>query len=248
VQSHAASTLILSLDQALTLLDQRGEPVVHSHCFLLPAGIELSMHTHGARGLVGFLDALGVDLTILTTRMQRAIPVSNMTCHCDLVDSAELSAQAAQWLVQRPPAEQVFGWLERWIGVPAPGLVVPGDERIVRAIALIKQNYSHNDAIDDLARELCLSVPRLAQLFRQITGIAIRRYRLWHRLYVTVLGLSRGLPLNEAALQAGFSDYSHFSRAFKSIGGVNPSEVLSGREGMDIRVLAPDLGSDGAAP
>lgn len=240
-QAHAASTLILSLDRSLSLLDDEGRVMAKSRCFLLPAGIEMSMDTHDSRVLVCFLDALGVDLAILVARMQREVTMRGMSCYCDLDDADELAAQAEQWLESSPQAESLFAWLDQWIGQAAPELEVPGDARITRAVELIKRNHSHNDAIDELARALCLSVPRLAQLFRQITGIPIRRYRLWHRLYVTVLGVSRGLPLNEAALQAGFSDYAHFSRAFKTIGGVNPSELLSSRSGMDIRVLTPGV-------
>lgn len=239
-QSHAASTLVVSLDLPLQLLDETGGVVAKSRSFLMPAGIELSMDTQGSRILICFLDALGVDLAILETRMQQSIPVRNMSCYFDLKDADRVVAQALAWLQQRPDATAVFNWLDQWIGSAGPELKVPGDARIARAIELIKRNYSKNDSIDDLAHELCLSVPRLAQLFRQLTGIPIRRYRMWHRLYVTLLGVSQGLSLNEAALNAGFSDYSHFSRAFKSIGGINPSDVLSGRNAMDIQVLAAE--------
>jgi len=240
VQTHAASTLVLSLESDLSLMDANGEVVTQSRCVLLPAGIELSMDVQGSKVLVCFLDALGVDLAILSRRMQKTLQVNGMICYYDIEDANQLDVQALAWFDMRPSARQVFEWIDQWIGRAESGLKVLSDERIARAVELIKQNYSKNDAIDDLARTLCLSVPRLAQLFRKITGIPIRRYRLWHRIYVTVLGVSRGLPLNEAALRAGFSDYAHFSRAFKSIGGINPSEILSGPGGMDIRVLDPD--------
>lgn len=244
VQSHAASTLVIALDKPLRLLSESGDVVTESLSFLMPAGIELSMDTQGSRVLVCFLDALGVDLAILEARMQGSVPVHGTPCHFGLSDVDHIADKARQWLDDRPPAEVTFSWLDQWIGPAGSELKVPGDVRIARAVALIKRNYSKNDSIDDLAHELCLSVPRLAQLFRQITGIPIRRYRLWHRLYVTLLGVSQGLSLNEAALNAGFSDYSHFSRAFKSIGGINPSDVLSGRNAMDIQVLASDSWQD----
>ncbi len=241
VQSHAASTLILSVDKQLTLLDEADRPVIADRCFLLPAGIELSMDTHDSIVLVCFLDALGQDLAVLSSRLQQSVPVGDQRCYFGLPGVEALVAQAQDTLARRPSAEELFSWLDQWIGQPQPGREGPSDDRVTKAVAVIKRNYSHNDAIDNLAREVCLSVPRLAQLFRQITGIPIRRYRLWHRLYMTVLGISQGLPLSEAALQAGFSDYAHFSRAFKSIGGVNPSEVLSGKNAMDIRVLPPSV-------
>ena len=82
-----------------------------------------------------------------------------------------------------------------------------------------------------------LSVPRLRQLCKQQVGVPIRRYRQWHRLFVTATGVSRGLSLTDAALAAGFSDSSHFHHAFYNILGMKPSAILS--RWPDLRLYAP---------
>ena len=108
-QAHAASTLVLSLDRSLSLLGDAGEIVTESRCFLLPAGVEISMDTHDSRVLVCFLDALGVDLAILSARMKREVSMRGLSCYCDLDEADELAAQAEQWLERRPQAEALLG-------------------------------------------------------------------------------------------------------------------------------------------
>src|SRR5690606_22290961 len=86
---------------------------------------------------------------------------------------------------------EVYDWLERLINpcheMPT-GFV--SDPRIVRAIELIKTDVSCNQSIEFLAEQVGLSVPRLTQLFRQKIGVPIRRYRQWHRLFVTSVGVA----------------------------------------------------------
>ena len=63
-------------------------------------------------------------------------------------------------------------------------------------------------------------------------GVPIRRYRQWHRLFVTAVGVTQGLSLTTAALEAGFTDSAHFSRTFRSILGMPPSAMLNPRGRM----------------
>jgi AraC-like DNA-binding protein len=80
-----------------------------------------------------------------------------------------------------------------------------------------------------LAAQVGLSEPRLLQLFKETLGVPIRRYRQWHRLFVTAVGVTHGLSLTAAALEAGFTDSAHFSHTFRSILGTTPSAMFSPR-------------------
>ena len=108
------------------------------------------------------------------------------------------------------------------------------DQRIMQTISTIKSNIHDNLSIDDLARSVRLSVPRLMQLFKQCTGIPIRRYRLWHRLFVAGVFLGKGASLTDAALQAGFTDSSHFSNTFRDMLGMAPTTILMQENGLEI--------------
>lgn len=112
------------------------------------------------------------------------------------------------------------------------------DPRIETIIERIKESVDDNVSVEALAAEVNLSAPRLIQIFKQQTGVPIRRYRQWHRLYTTAVTMGKGVTLTEAALHAGFSDSAHFTNTFKSMLGMKPSDVLMQSQG--IRIYTPE--------
>ena len=108
------------------------------------------------------------------------------------------------------------------------------DERIEKVIRIIKKNINDNLSVESLAVTINISAPRLMQLFKLKTGVTIRRYRLWHRLYMTCVRLGEGYNLTSAASSAGFTDSSHFSNAFKDMMGTSPSSMLLQDNGIEI--------------
>ena len=48
--------------------------------------------------------------------------------------------------------------------------------------------------------------------------------------------MAEGQTLTDAALEAGFSDSSHFNHVFRSMLGLKPSDVLNRKEHMKIFV------------
>ena len=101
------------------------------------------------------------------------------------------------------------------------------DKRVSQVVDRIKVTIDDNLSVEDLAKEVNLSVPRLVQLFKQQTGIPIRRYRLWHRLYITAIKMGRGDNLTESAIAALFTDSAHCTHSFRSMLGMKPSLLLT---------------------
>ncbi|WP_162934983.1 helix-turn-helix domain-containing protein [Pseudomonas cavernae] len=220
--SQAASMLVLSLDGPLRIRRQGDEVTCRSA--LLPAGLALSVDTGLSRVAVCYLDVFGEDFALLAPRMSGEAIGMRFG-----LDEEAACAQQFDTLHRGSAApEQVYAWLERLIN---PRQQVPAgfapDPRIVRVVSLIKGDVACNHSIDYLAEQIALSVPRLTQLFRQKIGIPIRRYRQWHRLFVSTTSVARGLSLTEAAVAAGFSDSAHFCHTFRSIIGMKPSTVLT---------------------
>jgi AraC-like DNA-binding protein len=225
--SQAAAMLLLSLDEPLRL-DSHGA-TLQARSILLPAGLELTVDSRGARVAICYLDVFGEDFALLAPRM--AVQEAGLLHGLD---------EEAQWIaafdcLHRASAapEEVWRVLERLINPQAqcpPGFVC--DPRIVRVVQLIKADVCCNQSIDYLAEQVGLSVPRLTQLFRQHIGIPIRRYRQWHRLFVTSVGVARGMNLTDAAVAAGFTDSAHFSHTFRSIIGMSPSAALAQPRGI----------------
>ena len=134
-------------------------------------------------------------------------------------------------------SETVYGHLDQML-LAESGSEYAVDQRVVDVIKLIKQTVDDNLSVEALAKEVNLSVSRLVQLFKQQTGVPIRRYRLWHRLYVTAVKIGRGESLTDAAIAAGFTDYSHCSHTFRSMIGMKPSLILS--QPNKVRIMVPE--------
>ena len=135
----------------------------------------------------------------------------------------------------RPSHNEVSDILNIWLNKNADKHKHRYDERVAKAVSLIKDHPHLNISVAEIADKVSLSVPRLIQLFKQVTGTPIRRFRLWQRVFVTAEKLSFGMSLTDAAIAAGFSDYAHFSRTYRELSGGNASEA---RDNTEIRVLA----------
>lgn len=79
----------------------------------------------------------------------------------------------------------------------------------------------------DLDATFGVSTSRLTKLFMTEVGIPLRSYARWLRLVRATEFLSEGTSITEAAHGAGFVDGPHFTRTFKEMFGLTPSEVMS---------------------
>lgn len=100
------------------------------------------------------------------------------------------------------------------------------DERVARALPELRYLPERRVARSVLAERLGLSESRFNHLFSQQAGICFRRYRLWSQLRTTLAQIPSHRNFTTAALQCGFADSSHFSRAFRDLVGTTPSVVL----------------------
>jgi len=100
-----------------------------------------------------------------------------------------------------------------------------GDERVRRGIQRLVSDPAADHSLAALAADANLSESRYLHLFKQATGVPLRRYRQWIRMGAAVRAMARGQSLTEAALDAGFSSSSHFSAAFREMFGMAPSAL-----------------------
>jgi len=238
--SKACSQLIISLDDPVKVTQKESGISLSANTFLIPAGTNVTMNSGNEPVAVITLDCLGIDLSVLLTSLIKEGQTTCIDgCYSDLSYEKELIALMVSIKVGKPSSVVVFRLLEKFIGSQRKGMVLDEpDQRIKKAVNFICSSVSGSVSIEDIAQHVCLSVPRLTQLFKQVTGSSVRRLRNWNRLYIASKLYSEGVSLNDAAHSAGFADYAHFSRTFKAIIGISPYSVLSEKNNMKIYTLS----------
>lgn len=98
--------------------------------------------------------------------------------------------------------------------------------RIMSVLDLLRNEPEQNHTQFEIAETAHLSASRFQHLFRHETGIPYRRYRIWKRLGKAIDVMRQTDCMTQSAMDAGFSDASHFSHCFKDFFGANPSFVF----------------------
>ena len=96
---------------------------------------------------------------------------------------------------------------------------------IRRAIAFVREHFTEEIRLADVAREAGLSRFHFCRLFHRETGVSLRAYL--HELRVSrakALLADRHLTVTEVAYTVGFNDLSHFDRMFSRMVGRSPTE------------------------
>lgn len=107
----------------------------------------------------------------------------------------------------------------------ADSLQAAGDERIWQAYVYIDDHIGSDMTVASIAGHFCMSESRFSHLFRKEAGMSVANYLVFRKLYFTYLGLMKGKNITTAALDAGFSDPSHFAATNKRMFGLSPTAV-----------------------
>lgn len=81
---------------------------------------------------------------------------------------------------------------------------------------------------DELARYLDMERTRALRCFKAATGLTFRQFKLWSGLQHAALQMAGRALVRTAAMDAGFADTAHLSRAFSSVFGLPPSVAIAG--------------------
>ena len=94
-----------------------------------------------------------------------------------------------------------------------------------RCVNLLSERMSEEIRIEELAKELGISVAYLQRLFRQVHGMTIVDYLNRMRIErAKLLLLNTDDPVVEIAMEAGFNSRQHFTRVFTSLERISPQE------------------------
>ncbi|MEE2525792.1 helix-turn-helix domain-containing protein [Hyphobacterium sp. HN65] len=108
-------------------------------------------------------------------------------------------------LPQRPAADRIYS-------------------RLARATDLIAGHLAEPPAMEDLAQSAHCSIAQLERDFRSVLAQSPKQYRARLRVQRAIDAVRSGMPLTDAALEAGYSEHSALSRAFKAFTGLTPNQ------------------------
>ncbi len=97
---------------------------------------------------------------------------------------------------------------------------------VSRAIDYISENIDKDLSLDSIASALFVNKYYLAHVFKQTTNTSPHRYILKKRLVLSKQLLEKGHPSTEVYSKCGFTDYTHFFRAFKNEFGITPKQFV----------------------
>jgi AraC-like DNA-binding protein len=123
---------------------------------------------------------------------------------------------------------------ERDAGWPAASRRVdaPAVERARQILDAERTRVVHSSELESLTG---LTRYDLARQFRIALGTSPHRYLLMRRLELARELIHRGRPLVDVALDTGFADQAHFTRAFRSAFGLTPARYRALRAGPQER-------------
>jgi AraC family transcriptional regulator of arabinose operon len=97
----------------------------------------------------------------------------------------------------------------------------PIDKRIATIIDLLWQQ--HDFPLSELASRVGLSYFRLSHLFADNMGMTLRSYQQWRKIRRAISLSKHNYTLSRLAIESGFANAAHFSRAFVQLHAAPPS-------------------------
>lgn len=100
------------------------------------------------------------------------------------------------------------------------------DDRIVQIQQTISTAHPQEVTQQSLARSIYLSESRMRSLFKEVTGISVHQYYLINKIRFATNQILMGATINDAALEAGFTDSSHFGKMTAKFFNISPSQLV----------------------
>ncbi len=98
-------------------------------------------------------------------------------------------------------------------------------EKLLKAITLMEANLEQPLPTDELAHQIGITPRQMQRLFKEHTGKPPNRFYLDLRLrHARLLLLQTTMPIIDVAIAAGFVSHAHFSKCYRQLFHVTPSE------------------------
>ncbi|WP_271410503.1 AraC family transcriptional regulator [Pseudomonas sp. Q1-7] len=127
-------------------------------------------------------------------------------------------------LALRDDQQRVIGMAGISYDLQAPQSSHPAYQRLAAVDAYIREHYDTAISLEQLTDIAGLSVAQLERLCKRIFQLTPRQMIHKARLGAATQLLTGDLPITEIALSCGYTDHSAFSRQFKALTGLSPSQ------------------------
>lgn len=119
-----------------------------------------------------------------------------------------------------------------------PAIRTPAESQAQKVLHYIDSHLTEPLTLEELAQDFFVSKNHLTAIFKRATGTTVASYILYKRMALARKELAAGTPAAQAAIKAGFGDYSSFFRAYKKMFGYPPSDKRA--------LKLPDMDQSGA--
>lgn len=217
---QVSSCLIVSLGTALKIKDTYTGQHFLSNNILVPPSYPIEVDFGDSPVVCISLDILQTDYSALAKHDQRLLgsrpePVPHRI-ETKLVDTFKaIYEQDLPPSIVKKDIEQAIHFFDE---TPKQS-----DPRVIKIMDILNKQIGENIPLNELADKVSTSPSLLQGLFRRETGMSIKKYRSWRRLFETGRSISRGEDLPQSAASCGFIDCKAFKQAFRSCFGTKPS-------------------------
>ena len=99
-------------------------------------------------------------------------------------------------------------------------------EILADAFEFIENNLQSEIRTQDVADACYCSKSVLEKIFRCVSNLGVHEYIVKRRMMLAarIMASDKGMPILDIAIACGYSTNESFSRAFKSVWNINPSE------------------------
>ncbi|WP_235937740.1 helix-turn-helix domain-containing protein [Marinobacter caseinilyticus] len=129
-------------------------------------------------------------------------------------------------VVPEPSCEGMAQYFQRLVALIGH-FPEPLDPRVHRVCRLLRETLPEKLEVSVLASQVNLSASRLTHLFRQHTGVPLRRFLLHLKMSRALGHWQPGKPFSELALEAGFYDQPHMVRTARDMFDALPSRYIN---------------------
>jgi AraC-like DNA-binding protein len=99
------------------------------------------------------------------------------------------------------------------------------NERIRKAFNFIKDNYKKEVSLENVAKEVHMTVPSFCRYFKSQTKKTFIQFLIEYRINNALkLLIQSDKDIKNICYECGFNNYSHFNRSFKKINLISPSD------------------------